>query len=667
VPGPEEEPAARLPIPHRLLARRDAWRAIKGEALLLQGVRADWKDAESPARLAKEFVLRPFRAQKALRLEYTRLLTEELRDGVVREVPLTEVKWLNPTFLVPKAGGKWRKILDCRRLNEEMKDRHFKMESAEDVLQIARAGDWATSLDFRAAFNHLTVDSALRPYLCFQFAGRYYQYLAMPFGLKQAPRVFTRLMKRAVAAVRERWKTRMVFYMDDSLLLFQREEQARKETKEIAAFFSSLGWSLAEDKCQFEPVQTIHFLGWQWNCAGAHVAVIPKRRLALISEIKAALAACEARNKVPTLKLAGLIGRLSFLRLQTSEASLHLMALDSIKVGAVRRAGWSSYAPMHPGASGDLKWWLHTVTRNVPRPWEPPPVRSTLTTDASPNGWGAELKVGMSSSFTFGHWKEQQRRMSSNAKELTAVRMALAAFSHVFRDLNPSTVIVESDNTTAVHVINNKRAAISLATILRSLLTCAGRLRVNLRAVYLPGIRNDTADRLSRMGELTGFYLKSAVLESLLRDAHFTPTLDVFAREPDLWRQTAAAERPEAEALWQGHGPLLRWEGEHLYLHPPLNKIGTVLRRLQRERTPALLVTPNWTSQPWSPILAQMVEEQIHLGPYDNVMETTPSFRHAGWRLPPGEVVASILATRMTRVSACSTSSSQREGAPQAR
>jgi putative transposase len=150
-----------------------------------------------------------------------------LREGTVREVPLTEVKWLNPTFLVPKAGGKWRKILDCRRLNEEMAPRHFTMESALDVLEIARPGDWATSLDFHAAFNHISVDVGLRPYLCFHFAGRYFQYQAMPFGLMQAPQTFTRVMKPAVTAVRSRWKVRMIFYMDDSLLLFSHEEQAR--------------------------------------------------------------------------------------------------------------------------------------------------------------------------------------------------------------------------------------------------------------------------------------------------------------------------------------------------------------------------------------------------------------------------------------------------------
>jgi ribonuclease HI len=658
VPGPSKGAAIALPIPERLLAHRQAWKEIKGEALLLQGVRAEWKDAGSVARLARNFALHSPHPTTRLRSAYLQLLSEELAEGTIREVRPEEVKWINPTFLVPKAGGRWRKILDCRLLNEEVRDRHFKMESAEEVLQIARPGDWATSLDFRAAFNHIPVDPSLRPYLSFHFAGRYYQYQAMPFGLKQAPRVFTRLMKRAVTAVRERWKTRMVFYMDDSLLLFSCREQALRETREIADFFTSLGWTLALDKCQFQPTQVIDFLGWRWDCGNAHVAMIPRRRFALLSEISDMQRACEERRQLPTRKLAALIGRLSFLRLQSSEATLHLMTLDAIKVSAVRRSGWEGNAVMHPGAVGELKWWRRAITENIPRLWEPPPHKAILTTDASPSGWGAELRVEQSSSFSYGCWKMQQRRMTSNAKELTAVRMALTAFSQALRRIAPATIVVESDNTTTVHVINNKKAALSLCTILQSLLNEARRRDLQLRAVYRPGLQNDTADRLSRMGERTGFCLRNATLQSLLRDMKFTPTLDVFSREAGLWSPRETAHGQEEARTRQGHGVLGGWEGEQLFLHPPLNRIGAVLRQLQRQPTPALLITPAWTGQPWSPILAEMAEKQIRLGSYDEVMETTSRFRQMGWRLPPGSVVATILATRTTRGSNSSTSSS---------
>jgi hypothetical protein len=209
-------------------------------------------------------------------------------------------------------------------------------------------------------------------------------------------------------------------------------------------------------------------------------------------------------------------------------------------------------------------------------------------------------------------------------------------------------VAVRSDNTTTVHIINNRRAAASLAGHLRNLLCCARKLGLELRATYLPGIQNDAADRLSRMGRLTGYHLRPEVLQKLLRDSGFHPSLDVFDREPELRLQQPADQAAEQltplQCVWR------KWEGERLFLHPPLNRIAVTLRRLQNEPTPALLITPAWTSQHWSPSLREVADEQFHLGSYETTMETTAEFRRAGWRLPPGGVVASTVATRTTKV-----------------
>jgi ribonuclease HI len=632
-----------------LLARREAWRQIKGEKLLLRGVRVEWKDAGSVARLARDFALHPHHIPRQHRSKYMELLSEELSEGVVREVQLQEAKWLNPTFLVPKAGGKYRKILDCRRLNEEIRDRHFKMEGAQDVLQLARPGDWATSLDFRSAFNHISVDVELRPYLCFVFAGRCYQYVAMPFGLKQAPRTFTRLMKRAVTAVRKRWRVRMVFYMDDSLLLFPSREQAQTQTQEIAAFFESLGWTLSADKCQMEPLQVIDFLGWRWDLAGAHVATTPKRRHTLMAALKDVTRLCETQACIGTRRLASLLGSLNFLRLQMPDASLHSAQLDRIKCHAVRAGGWNSHARLTRRALGDVKWWARQLTLNIPRLWCTPPLQATLTTDASPVGWGATLARAEEQTHTYGRWSEQQGFLTSNAKELTAVRMALARFRQQLEALAPLTLSVRSDNTTTVHLINNRRAASSLLPHLRRLLSACRRLRIELVASYLPGIENDTADRLSRVSGLTGYRLKPEVLRTLLAESGFCPTLDVFAREPELELRETGSERADAALRGPADCMRMRWAGHHLFLHPPLNRITAVLNRLQQEPCPALLITPAWNSQPWSPILAALAETQWQLGSFEAAMQTTPEFSKAGWRLSPGDVVATTLGTKTMR------------------
>jgi hypothetical protein len=48
---------------------------------------------------------------------YAKLLREELKEKIVERVNSSEVAWCNPSFLIPKPGGEWRKILDCRLLS----------------------------------------------------------------------------------------------------------------------------------------------------------------------------------------------------------------------------------------------------------------------------------------------------------------------------------------------------------------------------------------------------------------------------------------------------------------------------------------------------------------------------------------------------------------------
>jgi hypothetical protein len=45
-------------------------------------------------------------------------------------VPISraEVMWEHPVFLIPKKGGKLRKIMDCSALNAYMKKTKFKLE-----------------------------------------------------------------------------------------------------------------------------------------------------------------------------------------------------------------------------------------------------------------------------------------------------------------------------------------------------------------------------------------------------------------------------------------------------------------------------------------------------------------------------------------------------------
>jgi hypothetical protein len=104
---------------------------------------------------------------------FLRLLNEELEEEIVVRVPHTYPRFLNPVFMVPKKGRKWRKVVVCRMLNLLQIFVHLRMDGPEVVQQIALPGDWPTSLDIKSAFNHMRVSEKFRPFLCFEHRGKY--------------------------------------------------------------------------------------------------------------------------------------------------------------------------------------------------------------------------------------------------------------------------------------------------------------------------------------------------------------------------------------------------------------------------------------------------------------------------------------------------------------
>jgi hypothetical protein len=226
---------------------------------------------ESPRRLRSEKRMQEKPVKEEERSAYRQLLQDEINAGIVMEIPFEEAGYISPSFAVKKKPGpdgkkKWRKVWDGRRVNAEQITIHFRMDSPETVQQVALPGDRATSIDLKNAFNHLRLHADMQPFLCFAFEGHCYKYVAMPFGAKHSPRLFTQALGYAVKFIRTHWRTRLVAYIDDMLLLHQDPSYLRLATLQIAVYLRYLGWTLSIDKCEFTPSPTIRFLGWLWCC-----------------------------------------------------------------------------------------------------------------------------------------------------------------------------------------------------------------------------------------------------------------------------------------------------------------------------------------------------------------------------------------------------------------
>ena len=113
-----------------------------------------------------------------------------------RVVELTppSLGYYNHLFIVWKAMGSWRPVIDPSHLNRFVMQTLFKMETNQSVLRAVRRGDWMVSIDLKDAYLQIPVHPDSRRFLQFVAFGKTYQVKALCFGLFTAPQVFTRVM-----------------------------------------------------------------------------------------------------------------------------------------------------------------------------------------------------------------------------------------------------------------------------------------------------------------------------------------------------------------------------------------------------------------------------------------------------------------------------------------
>jgi hypothetical protein len=317
------------------------------------------------------------------------------------------------------------------------------MEDTRTILDLARPNLFATSLDFKSAYNLFPIEGdseangSKNPekfayYHCFYVRNTWWKPRGMLFGAKHAPYYFTMIMKPVITAIRVKWRTDVVIYLDDMLILHEDAIYLRRATNEIASFLLSLGIILSVEKCEPFPKRIIKFLGWEWDFQNFALKMTPERRKTLLKETKLWKKRMKKGSWTTIKELQELVGKLQFLKPQVNRILLYLRPFYDIISKGVAKVGHQGTINMTKNGMGSLKWIIKEIKYNSPRKLTKYPPEGTLTTDASEDGYGATLLIEEEEFFMYGKFDEfDPAPDSSNQRELLAVLRAINYFREI--------------------------------------------------------------------------------------------------------------------------------------------------------------------------------------------------------------------------------------------
>ena len=230
-----------------------------------------------------------------------------VEKGAVELAPLPSPGFYSQLFVVMKASGSWRPVIDLLLPNLKVLKTSFKMETLQSILLSVQKGDWMVSLDLKDAYLHVPIHPDSHKYLRFVAFGRVYQFKTLCFGLSTAPRVFTRVMALVLtflhcAGIRIRR------YLDDWLIQASSRSQVLQALDVVLSLCHSLGIVVNWEK-SLEPSQRTIYLGVLLDSVSFRASPAQKRVEKLLSIVDEFLSCVEQ----PVSSWQELLGVLSSL------------------------------------------------------------------------------------------------------------------------------------------------------------------------------------------------------------------------------------------------------------------------------------------------------------------------------------------------------------------
>uniref|UniRef100_A0A673Z7X0 Gypsy retrotransposon integrase-like protein 1 n=1 Tax=Salmo trutta TaxID=8032 RepID=A0A673Z7X0_SALTR len=401
-------------------------------------------------------------------------VTESLRQGYIRpsKSPVS-----SSFFFVKKKEGGLRPCIDYRGLNAITVGFSYPLPLIATAVESFHGARFFTKLDLRSAYNLVRIREGDEWKTAFSTTSGHYEYLVMPYGLKNAPAVFQSFVDEVL---RDMLGQGVVVYIDDILICSATRAEHVSLVRKVLGRLLEHNLYVKAEKCEFFK-RAVSFLGYRISTSGVEV------------ECDRVTAVRNWPTPATVKEVQRFLGFANYYRRFIRGFGQVAAPITSLMKGGPVRLRWSAEADR---AFHRLK----VLFTNAPVLAHPDPsLPFIVEVDASEAGVGAVLsqRSGVPPklrpcAFFSKKLSPAERNYDVGDRELLAVVRALTVWRHWLEGArHPFLIWTDHRNLEYIRAarrLNPRQARWAMFFT-----------RFNFTLSYIPGSRNRKADALSRL------------------------------------------------------------------------------------------------------------------------------------------------------------------------
>lgn len=194
--------------------------------------------------------VKQYRYPQVHKEEIDKQIDDLLKKNIIKpsSSPYNSPLWIVAKKADSKGQKRWRMVIDYRKLNEKSLADAYPLPNIVEVLDQLGSAKYFSVLDLASGFHQIGMDEKDAPKTAFSTPYGHYQFSRMPFGLKNGPATFQRLMDNVLSGLQG---NELFVYLDDIVIYASSLEDHERKFNKLAERLEKANLKLQPDKCEF--------------------------------------------------------------------------------------------------------------------------------------------------------------------------------------------------------------------------------------------------------------------------------------------------------------------------------------------------------------------------------------------------------------------------------